>query len=73
MPSDYCHHCGGEIAEGAPARLFPTELAPADQRPGEPCRCGEIGQDLGPTPRISGPFDADQQRRRHSDPPPVDD
>jgi hypothetical protein len=68
MPQEYCHHCGGEIAEGAPSQLFPTKLPPADVRPGEPCRCGEIGQDVGPRPRISGPYDADRHRVKRPDP-----
>jgi hypothetical protein len=29
----YCYHCGGEIAEGEPHKVTPTEATPVDPRP----------------------------------------
>jgi hypothetical protein len=63
-PREFCYHCGGEIAEGAPPRLFETNTPPAEPHPGTPCRCGEVIDDLGPKPRISGPINADHARNQ---------
>lgn len=60
MTREYCYHCGGELAEGAPPRITSTQVAPAEPRPGQPCRCDEIPRDTGIKLRISGPYNADQ-------------
>jgi len=52
---EYCHHCGGELAEGALPLIFPADNTPATPRPGDACGCEEAVWNPEAYDRISDP------------------